>query len=103
MVILRGQNIELRIVFPGSTYPASIRVYIRYLKEDSDDKVSAISPGMYTNTTDILTAYIPNAITPHFTRFKVRIALGTDNDHVGPYIAPTKDIVYGKCEYISMI
>jgi hypothetical protein len=96
VIILRGQNIELRINFEGSLIPASIRVYIKYHKENSNEVTSGISPGMYTNATDILIAYIPSSFTPSFARFRVMIALGTDRANIGPYRSPTKDIVYGK-------
>lgn len=91
-----GENIELRIDLLGSVLPAAIRVYIRYLKEDSDVDEMAISPVIYTNVTNMLIAYIPNSYTPPFMRFKIMIALGTDTAHIGPYRPPTKDIVYGK-------
>lgn len=71
-------------------------MYIRYLKEESNEEVRAVSPGVYANTTEVLIAYIPNSITPSFTRFKIRIALGTDSAHVGPYVPPIKDVVYGE-------
>ena len=87
---------ELRIMLSGRPIPATVKVILQYQEESTNQMRNAVSPSTYTNVSDIWTVYIPHSFTPNFTRFKIKIALGIES-HMGPYVPPTHDIVYGEC------
>lgn len=96
VTVLIGKNMELRLQL--RPIPEAIRVYMQYIDEETGEEIVVMSDGSYTNLSHI-PIFVPFTAIPAFTRFRIRVALGTDAN-VGPYQAPIRDIVYGKCHAI---
>lgn len=95
VLVLDKQNLELRITLDGNPIPVPVHVFINYSEEGTNTESLVRSQGRFSNISHI-NLYIPAHTTPAFSRFKMKIALGTDANNTGPFVAPVKDIVYGK-------
>lgn len=88
---------ELIIRVNGKPIPTAVRVHLLYLDAESE-RERLYNPDSSHANADRIHIFIPNSETPEFTRFKIKVALGTDRD-VGPYVS--QNTVYGKCQCIT--
>ncbi len=96
--VVDGGNLQLRIDLQGNIIPVPIRVYIKYIEDMSGNEEEVIST--QTNMDLVILLYISKENVP-YSRFNIKVALGTDTVNSNLYKAPLNNRIIGMLLFIT--